>query len=354
MTQVVSWKDGELVDKAKMDKSLTIRLCLKTEEEAGNSVLYLYDGPPAQMVCFSSPNDKWFNKLKKNPKRPKLTMPLWGLEELQTAAEEMNLTLTTPLGDETLFNREELIPAHDAAFVADLIEQRFNMFGGVARECLATDVSFVTRRENLLTKTIANFDDMAYLRSVRNRKDANEAHYCICHYVPSPRSAMDEYTVAEPTTFMRRLLMQRLSEAPIHGHWSVNTDPAMAALIFIVPERNFAKFGPQEIELEASTDEDSMGKLNHIGKKREGALNTAWIATIGDLRARLVAEETKKTAPTAKIAYKLSLQTLRRLLTQHDEKHHWSGLKTTFASIPQFVWKTNLEPKYLADNKSAP
>ncbi|KAG7376574.1 hypothetical protein PHYPSEUDO_013127 [Phytophthora pseudosyringae] len=112
-----------------------------------------------------------------------------------------------------MFNREELIPAHDAVFVADLIEQRFDIFGGVARECLATDESFVTRRQHLLTKTIANFNDVDYLRSVLNRRDANEAHHYICHYVPSPRSAMDEYTVAEPTTFVKRLLMQCLSEA---------------------------------------------------------------------------------------------------------------------------------------------
>ncbi|KAG7376575.1 hypothetical protein PHYPSEUDO_013128 [Phytophthora pseudosyringae] len=131
---------------------------------------------------------------------------------------------------------------------------------------------------------------------------------------------------------------------------SVKNDPAMAALIFVLPEKNIAKFGPQEIELDMSTDEDSVGKMNQIGKKREGALNTARIATIGDLRARLVAEETKK----AKIADKLSLQTLRRLLSQHDEKHHWSGLKSTFDSIPQFVWKANLDPKYMADTKSGP
>ncbi|KAG7376573.1 hypothetical protein PHYPSEUDO_013126 [Phytophthora pseudosyringae] len=33
MTQVVVWKDGELVDKAKMDKSLMIRLCLTADEK---------------------------------------------------------------------------------------------------------------------------------------------------------------------------------------------------------------------------------------------------------------------------------------------------------------------------------
>ncbi|KAE9025350.1 hypothetical protein PR001_g12289 [Phytophthora rubi] len=506
MKKVAVWKGGQVLGHAEDDKKIMNNLIWETKtrvekEEAERrekgvddfterGLLYLYDGPPkscpsdAKVVCFTSPNDSWFNKyLRKSPGRVKLIMPLWDLEELQTAAEEVNITLDIPLVDETrltLDGRLAQKPPNDLLLV-DEVARRFRIFGGVARECLATDEGFVERRQNEIEKTICRFEDVTYMRSILERSDRTFS----CHYIPNPGNPQKECTLAEPTTFVNRLLMERmksvatdkrnamidclrdgtasasfrgtlfemgvheklssgctitaeplsgdnlstfecqpstsfkdgecvcyfdnnftasiLSSGPYHvpsaktfasidsfyyptsnstsstneQRWLlwlfvvtmaekhpvngleltetlqkldlfevVKNDPTRLALIFVVPRRNAQSFGPQTIMLGTASDTSAISVLGQIGKKREQALNDAKIFTIGDLRKRLEKEERANTNETTKLADKLSVKTLRRMLKQHDKKKELSGLEPVFNAIPQFVWGADLDPKH--------
>ncbi|KAE9263471.1 hypothetical protein PF008_g32358, partial [Phytophthora fragariae] len=123
---------------------------------------------------------------------------------------------------------------------------------------------------------------------------------------------------------------------------TIKMDPQRAALAFVVPEENFSSFGPQEINLGISNDEDDVAKLRQIGDKMRKSLREVGIDTIGDLRKRLAMEKENNPNPRTKLAEGLSVATLRRLLAKHDEKQQWGALD----SIPQFVWGADMDDKY--------
>ncbi|POM75245.1 LOW QUALITY PROTEIN: Hypothetical protein PHPALM_7680 [Phytophthora palmivora] len=232
MRKVVVWKGGKIVGEAKNQSLPMDELIWKTETEVRAQVkqeecvrgmvpkarlLYLYDGPPndspvgAQMVCFTSPNASWFAKLKKTPMRPQLFMPLWDLEELQIAAEEVNLTMSASLWDKVRNERKREIEPNDGLMFADEIDMRYKIFGGVARECLSTDASFVRERLALIKKAIDNIEEITHLRSALDGTETKDLHHCIFHYVPDPDG--EQPTIAEPTTYVKRLLMERLCKS---------------------------------------------------------------------------------------------------------------------------------------------
>ncbi|EGZ25786.1 hypothetical protein PHYSODRAFT_326765 [Phytophthora sojae] len=210
--QVVVFKKGKAVAVVKDVQSAMDALILETVDEAGDKLLYLCDGPPdqipraAQMVCFTSPSERCFDTLRKWPACPKLFMPLWDLDELQTAADELELEMNTM---NTCFNREDV--EMDRVMVADRIEQRYHIFGGVARECLSTDEAYVNGRQAFIEKTIANFDQVDDVRRRLRNMESSLVHHCICYYVPN---AIDpsKYQIAEPTAFVKRLLVQCLTK----------------------------------------------------------------------------------------------------------------------------------------------
>jgi hypothetical protein len=99
--------------------------------------LYLYDGPPkirpigVKMIAFTSPNLKWLDSMEKNPAHRVTFMPVWNIGELQRAVE----TLELKIDDEVL-------------------EERFEYFGGSARYCLSTDLRFVLKGRDKVNKAL--------------------------------------------------------------------------------------------------------------------------------------------------------------------------------------------------------
>ncbi|KAE9041718.1 hypothetical protein PR001_g6498 [Phytophthora rubi] len=336
-------------------------------------------------------------------------------------------------------------------------------------ERLSADEDFDSRRRTLIEAKVA------YVPNLRRVLEATDN--CICHWVPNPTNPQRRHSIAAPTTFVKRLLMQRLDEmpfddadkvlyclrdavaaasfrgtlfeigvleelnngcaltarqlsgggpktsecdnsppsrtvsstatakrisplqaassmfpaetfAPINSFYcpkpsgttstnergilwlllvtveqtrpvngeelaktlellgmleTIKKDPQRAALAFVVPEENFSSFGPQEINLGISNDEDDVAKLRQIGDKMRKSLREVGIDTIGDLRKRLAMEKENNPNPRTKLAEGLSVATLRRLLAKHDEKQQWGALD----SIPQFVWGADMDDKYL-------
>ncbi|KAI3631602.1 hypothetical protein MIR68_010485 [Amoeboaphelidium protococcarum] len=105
-------------------------LDLKQLEQADRDhpgALHLYDGAPrkipkknnAKMIVFTSPNEKWFNIVRKYQNHCKLYMDVWSLNELNNADRFLKLQI----------GQAEL-------------QERFNTVGGVARHCLTTDRVF--------------------------------------------------------------------------------------------------------------------------------------------------------------------------------------------------------------------
>ncbi|EGZ25948.1 hypothetical protein PHYSODRAFT_345055 [Phytophthora sojae] len=176
--QVVVFKKGKAVAVVKDVQSAMDALILETVDEAGDKLLYLCDGPPdqipraAQMVCFTSPSERWFDTLRKWPACPKLFMPLWDLDELQTAAEVLNFhsDTTDTQGPES---------------IGDLIEQRYRIFGGVARECLSTDENVAKARQKEMERFIDQFPNEDNMGSLFNIAEAKVVQHGIGHYVPS-------------------------------------------------------------------------------------------------------------------------------------------------------------------------
>jgi len=182
-----------------------------------NIVLYLIDGPPevhprtAQTVVFVSPNDEWFKYIRKNSTRPKLIMPLWTAVELETAAIQLNLKMNALQDDDgdfsiatageekyergtTLLEEEkacgsaaglEDVPVAPA-LVADRVQQRFQLFGGVARACLSTSEQFVKDEQGNIADIIKAFNDGAKPHALLGQeKDHERLYHCICHLVPN-------------------------------------------------------------------------------------------------------------------------------------------------------------------------
>ncbi|GMF17564.1 unnamed protein product [Phytophthora fragariaefolia] len=108
-------------------------------------VCFLCDGPPmarrGQMVVFVSPNEDWMRKTEKDGSF--LYMPLWTPDELQRAAMVLNLDVND----------------------TD-IDERYRIFGGIARQCLCRDSrDVVIVKQNLLEviRESTNGDDLQNL-----------------------------------------------------------------------------------------------------------------------------------------------------------------------------------------------
>ncbi|KAI3645159.1 hypothetical protein MP228_011323 [Amoeboaphelidium protococcarum] len=106
------------------------KLDLKQLERADRDypgALHLYDGAPrkipkknnAKMIVFTSPNEGWFNIVRKYYNHYKLYMDVWSLRELNNADRFLKLKIGS----------------------AEL-QKRFNIVGGVARHCLTTNRVF--------------------------------------------------------------------------------------------------------------------------------------------------------------------------------------------------------------------
>ncbi|GMF47612.1 unnamed protein product [Phytophthora fragariaefolia] len=369
--RVVVWKNGKAIGKAANIDTEMRRSHPEDYEkrEEKKKVIILYDGPPtslvanAQMVCFTSPNERWLNKLKTSEDRPILIMPLWYLEELPTACE--SLAMRVPLRNETLWE-EGTNATSTTDMVADHLQERFAIFGGVARECLSIDSAFEARR--------LHGDDTAQLNLFKCRPSLNGGvHCCFENDFTSLELRSDSYHVPGPKKFASidsfyyrkassdstpisndqpLLLLFQITVAhshPVNGEGLVDTlqrlgllemakqNPARVALIFVVPVENAPGFEAQKVELDASNDEDRVDNMDGVGKKRATSLSDIGIYTIGALRRLLEQEAAKKTERAAQLANSPSFQTLIRPIPHHDAKQGWPGMKNVLNSIPQFV-----------------
>ncbi|KAE9178509.1 hypothetical protein PF004_g25462 [Phytophthora fragariae] len=163
LKKAAAWKGGKMLGSAvdESTDSSAMKAVIdkaKTERQATHRLIYLIDGPPkihpgdAQSVVFVSPNDAWFSYIRKDWTRPMVVMPLWTMKELVAAAIELDLRMRV---DKHPFDEESMGALEDvpvAPMVADLVEQRFHIFGGVARECLSTYEEFVKEQQDRILR----------------------------------------------------------------------------------------------------------------------------------------------------------------------------------------------------------
>ena len=143
---------------------------IKTMEDIPDimNALHLYDGPPAfapmdnQMVCFTSPNYYWFDQMKKSANHIEMYMPIWTEYELIDANDVLNLGLDV-----------------------DTIEERFLLFDGCARFCLATDEDFYEKGVHELKSKIKDIKSFYRLkRCVSNKANMQSIAHSIFYYFP--------------------------------------------------------------------------------------------------------------------------------------------------------------------------
>ncbi|KAE9043581.1 hypothetical protein PR003_g3485 [Phytophthora rubi] len=147
-------------------------------------VLFLCDGPPdisrRQSVVFTNPSKRWHKVSRKF--YCDYYMPLWTLDELQEAATLLNY----PISD-------------------DLIKERFEKFGGIARECLCLDPVISKKAELDLTKQMNAIFDPNELRKLLLEYETS--HYLV-HYAPKANRAFTGRQLA--SDFVEQKLQERM------------------------------------------------------------------------------------------------------------------------------------------------
>ncbi|KAG7376474.1 hypothetical protein PHYPSEUDO_013319 [Phytophthora pseudosyringae] len=165
----------------------------KKAHTQGKMVLFLCDGPPesvrSPMVVFTSPNVKWLNAMRKH--NCTLYMPLWTCEELQEAAFALGLAESSGITDE-------------------VVEARFNTFGGVARECFLTTQFLVKKALREMVKEIKEISNPRKLHNLCDGlSKCNDCHG-VLHYVPDESIMLPETQLASP--FVVEKLAQHMLE----------------------------------------------------------------------------------------------------------------------------------------------
>ncbi|KAL3669197.1 hypothetical protein V7S43_005580 [Phytophthora oleae] len=115
-------------------------------------------------------------------------MPLWTLEELLDAANHLGL----------------------GADVTQKIEERFAIFGGVARGCLSAKEQFVAEMTEDLTKAITGMDSFSELKRLVNNVEGGATRCRMCHYQPMADNR-GSYDVQIASTFVSRLVLEKVT-----------------------------------------------------------------------------------------------------------------------------------------------
>jgi hypothetical protein len=215
LTKVMAWRSGVVIGEAEGNATQMIRTIRKARKEAKHGAIYLFDGwqpdlslLDADVVCFARPNDKWFIDFTRSVRHIQLVMPLWGREELHDAAVFLGLEMQD--SGEFIVDRDgKVIAVPDR--VQNCVEERFFLFGGVARECLSTDAAYVNARKRFFEDIIANLTEEA-TRFVAHCPDPNLAQYGIFHYAPLERNPIFRYKLEEASPFVRELIEARLKQ----------------------------------------------------------------------------------------------------------------------------------------------
>ncbi|KAG3194701.1 hypothetical protein PC128_g9127 [Phytophthora cactorum] len=206
MKEVVVWRNNIVADEARWGIGLMVQVYSKAVKEATGGVIHLYDGPhnmvPSRdrICCFTSPNKSWFSQNKKDQGHLLMFMPEWSLQELQTAAEVLALRMDP---------ERRGLSLNEMPLVADLVQERFHVFVGVGRECLATSALFVKECEKDIDEVIENFKETDQIQRVLEVNENIVFHHFICHYNPDPNDPF-WYTVGEPSVYVKRWLVKRV------------------------------------------------------------------------------------------------------------------------------------------------
>ena len=168
---------GETIITASFDKDNMLIECVvyKPDEppEIQETVpmmdgLYLFDGPPTQsplrrkMICFTSPNQKWFNKNRSNRRHSAIHMPVWTLHELVDANQICGLGIG-----------------------ADAITGRFHFFGGCPRYGLCNSSNEVIIGEKMLAGKLASIDSYEKMGiCLRDTTPDDQITHQVFHSVP--------------------------------------------------------------------------------------------------------------------------------------------------------------------------
>mmetsp|Transcript_10240 Transcript_10240/g.28214 ORF Transcript_10240/g.28214 Transcript_10240/m.28214 type:complete len:536 (+) Transcript_10240:7-1614(+) len=115
-----------------------------------NVDLYLYDGPPEQqqpddsgkLVVFTCPNFGWFNDIVRDSYHRTRYMPDWAFSELQKANIELELGIS-----------------------AQVLNERFRLFGGSARYCLSTNEEYVNKGRAKIRQGLSKITSLRHIES---------------------------------------------------------------------------------------------------------------------------------------------------------------------------------------------
>ena len=164
--------------------------------------MYLYDGPPmslapaGKMVAFISPNDDWLKFINKCPMHVKLVMPVWTLVDLIDADTCLGLNI----GEEEL-------------------EARYDIFGGVPRDCFESNDFTVSSQESLEIEIRDSVHNLAAIDENYVKRTTDLCHRII-HYIPKK---VKSSTQGWPCLLPRSQTMTHCSEyvlKQLKRHWS--------------------------------------------------------------------------------------------------------------------------------------
>lgn len=173
------------------------KACIVEEDANENRSIVLFDGPgtiappDVKLVCFTSLDNLWFDNVLKNQYHVAFYMPIWSLDELHDAVLALEL------------ERDEKYPVDE-----EMVDNRFRLFGGVARYCLAVAKDFVAAEKSRLDRAITIMFDVDYIsRLVRHEQSL--LHHQFCYYIPIDGNSQS-YTVRISSNYAEELLLERI------------------------------------------------------------------------------------------------------------------------------------------------
>lgn len=242
----------------------------------GFDCLHIYDGAPdrpprkQRMICFSSPNSDWRRPMSNMENHVQLVFPRWDLKELIDAAIGLDL-----------------------GFEPEIIEERYSIFGGIARFCLCRDKNFAQNHYDEIRNQIGNISSFEMLRVVLAECSTVPDHigHSIVHMTPM---------------FMRSFLREKKTEGTL---------PYTAKLCLASP--HVARLLDEQISrMRRAGRKQFLGYLISI-KQAEGFLGWLFEGYVKDQMQTLTELVLQRISKSGK--------TLRLALTGSDSYEHMSS-----------------------------
>ena len=161
--------------------------------------IHLYDGPPkakpanSKMVAFTGPNASWLDSMVKAPNHCRLYMPVWEYDELSEANDLLKLKISS-----------------------DCLLQRYELFGGVPRYCLTTNLEFYEQGEMELKSAINKIQGLEDLQACSDgRMELDRVVHRLMHYVPNENPVFASLSIASPR--IRQKILSQLQIKSVTG-----------------------------------------------------------------------------------------------------------------------------------------